>query len=71
MYASTKHRLREWRHTTPVWNDALQATVLALACNDTDPLRPDALIDEDPCLDCERKDCARVLIIKRILALKR
>jgi hypothetical protein len=54
-----------------VWNDALQAAVLALACNETDPLRPDTLIDEDPCRDCGRKDCARALIIERLLGLKR
>ena len=73
MYASAKQlpMARMAAYDRRVWNDALQATVLALACNDTDPLRPDTLIDEDPCLNCEHKDCARVLIIKRILALKR
>ncbi len=54
-----------------VWNDALQATVLALACNEPDPLCPDALIDADPCVDCEHKDCARELLIKRVLELRR
>ena len=54
-----------------VWNDALQAVVLALACNVSDPMRPDALNYADPCADCEHKDIARALIIKRVLALKR
>ncbi len=48
----------------------MQATVLALACNEPDPLCPDALIDADPCVDCPHKDCARELIIKRVLELK-
>ena len=73
MYASTKKLpiAMMAAYDRRVWNDALQAAVLALACNDTDPLRPDALIDEDPCRDCGRKDCARTLIIERILGLKR
>jgi hypothetical protein len=54
-----------------VWNDALQAAVLALACDEPDPMRPDALIDADPCIACEQKECARDLIIKRVLELKR
>ena len=54
-----------------VWNDALQAAVLALACDEPDPMRPDALIDADPCGDCQKKDCARELTIKRLLELKR
>ena len=61
MYASTKQLpiARMGAYDRRVWNDALQATVLALACNDTDPLRPGALIDGDPGLDCKRKECAR------------
>ena len=54
-----------------VWNDALQAAVLALACDEPDPMRPNALIDADPCGDCQKKDCARELTIKRLLELKR
>jgi hypothetical protein len=54
-----------------VWNDALQAVVLALACNEPDPMSPDALIDADPCIACEQMECARDLVIKRVLALKR
>ena len=34
-------------------------------------MRPNALIDADPCGDCEKKDCARELTIKRLLELKR
>lgn len=73
MYGSTKKPpiARMEAYDRRVWNDALQAAVLALACNETDPLRPDALIDADPCVDCGRKDNARALIIKRVLALKR
>ena len=73
MYASTKKLpiAMMAAYDRRVWNDALQAAILALACNDTDPLRPDALIDQDPCRDCGRKDCARTLIIERILGLKR
>jgi hypothetical protein len=54
-----------------IWNDALQAAVLALACDEPDPMRPDVLIDADPCGDCEKKDCARELTIRRLLELKR
>ena len=74
MYASmkgSKFSVRMAADHRRVWNDALQATVLALACNEPDPLRPDALIDADPCVDCEHRDCARELIIKRVLTLKR
>lgn len=73
MYGPTKKSpiARMEAYDRRVWNDALQAAVLALACNEPDPLRPDALIDADPCDDCGRKDCARALIIKRVLALKR
>ena len=73
MYASMKRSKSSVRMTASerrAWNDALQATVLALACNEPDPLCPDALIDADPCVDCEHKDCARELIIRRVLALK-
>ncbi len=73
MYASMKRSKSSVRMTANerrAWNDALQATVLALACNEPDPLCPDALIDADPCGDCAHKDCARDLIIKRVLELK-
>ena len=86
MYASMKGSKTSVRMTASerrAWNDALQATVLALACkrpgrgrrpkgarNEPDPLCPDALIDADPCVDCVHKDRARELIIKRVLALK-
>ena len=68
MYGSTKKSpiARMEAYDRRVGNDALQAAVLALACNETAPLHPDALIDADPC-----KDCARALIIKRVVALKR
>ena len=53
-------------HDQRVWNDALQCAALALAC-ESDPLRPDALIDGDPgALDCSRKR-----MIKMLIALKR
>lgn len=54
-----------------VWNDALQAAVLALACDEPNLMRFDALLDADPCVDCQQKECARELLIKRILELKR
>ena len=74
MYASTREP-QYWTGMTAndrhVWNDALQAVVLALACNEPDPMCPDALIDADPCIACEQKECARDLVIKRVLELKR
>ena len=54
-----------------VWNDALQAALLAIACDDIHPLRSGALIYSDPCVDCRHKECSRELIIKRIMQLKR
>jgi hypothetical protein len=74
MYASIKgpqYSERMAPNDRRVWNDALQAVVLALACNVSDPMRPDTLIDADPFADCEHKDIARALIIERVLALKR
>ena len=68
MYASMKRSESSGRMTANerrAWNDALQATVLALACDEPDPLCPDALIDADPSVDCAHKDRARELIIKR------
>ncbi len=74
MYASmkgSKFSVRMAANDRRVWNDALQAAVLALACNEPDPLCPDALTDADPCVDCEHGDSARELMIKRVLTLKR
>ena len=76
MYASTRRRLpiatmASARHRRVWVRTHCKLLSLALACNETDPLRPDALIDDGPCLDCGHKNCARTLIIKRILALKR
>ena len=53
-------------HDQRVWNDALQCAALALA-RESDPLRPDALIDGDP----GALDCSRERTIKMVLALKR
>ena len=74
MYASmkgSKFSVRMAANDRRVWNDALQAAVLALACNEPDPLCPDAPIDADLRVDCEHRDSARELMIKRVLALKR
>jgi hypothetical protein len=54
-----------------VWNDALQAAVLALACDRPDPMRSSLAANTDPCIDCQHKECARELIIKCVLELKR
>ena len=52
MYEFTKKSpiARMEAHDRRVWNDALQAAVLALACTETDPLRPDALVASIPAL---------------------
>ena len=75
MYASTKvlqfSAARMAANDRRVWNDALQAAVLALACEEPDPMRPDALLDPDACADCQHKESARQLMIRRILELKR
>jgi hypothetical protein len=54
-----------------VWNDALQAVVLALACDEPDPMCSDALLAADPCADCQHRECSRQLMIRRVLELKR
>jgi hypothetical protein len=74
MYASMKASQSSARmaaNDLRVWNDALQAALLAIACDDVHPLRSGAMIYSDPCVDCEHKECSRELIIKRILQLKR
>ena len=53
-----------------IWNDALQAAALALACGAPGPMRSGALIDPEACVDCEHKECARQVMIRQILALK-
>ena len=69
MYASIFDENEE--NDRRVWNDALRAAVLALACDEPDPMRPNALIDADPCGGCQQKGDARELTIKRLLELKR
>lgn len=54
-----------------VWNDALQAAVLSIACDDAGPLCQHRLLKSDPCRDCPKKDSARETLIKRLLGLKR
>ena len=73
MYASKidKPLARFSANDCRVWNDALQAAVLSLACDEPNPMCLDALLDGDPCVDCQRKDRARELLIKQILELKR
>ena len=75
MYASMKvlqfSAARMTASDRRVWNDALQAAVLAIACDEPDPMRSDALLDSDECADCQHKECARQLLIRRILELKR
>ena len=75
MYASTKQSqfsaAKLAAHDLRVWNDALQAAVLALACDEPGPMRSDNFLDLDPCADCQHKESARQLLIKRILELKR
>ena len=47
MYASmrgSKFSVRMAADHRRVWNDALQTTVLALACNEPDPFGPDDLL---------------------------
>ncbi len=50
-----------------VWNDALQAAVLAIACDKTDPMHA---IDNDPCIDCKHKECVRDRTIQKVLELR-